>query len=151
MQESTGLRVARNCDEPTSVDDTSFDVYKYVERARIAGVLRLGRRWVTDNTRKFETINLAALDRVPVITLNRPRRLNAINDMPIAEVHAALDAIEVDDTLGAVVVKGAGRAFCSGLDLKDDAESKRSSESAWRELYRPRRSRGSPHPTSSRG
>ncbi len=55
--------------------------------------------------------------RVTQLTLNRPERLNAMNAELISELHAALDAIAADHGCRAVIVTGAGRGFCAGLDL----------------------------------
>jgi enoyl-CoA hydratase len=53
------------------------------------------------------------------IVLNRPDRLNAINFELVGELHTALDTVALDDTCKVLVLTGSGRAFCSGLDLKD--------------------------------
>src|SRR5690348_16370285 len=54
-----------------------------------------------------------------VITLNRPERLNAFNELMHAALRAALDEAEADRDCGALLITGAGRAFCSGQDLSD--------------------------------
>jgi enoyl-CoA hydratase/carnithine racemase len=54
---------------------------------------------------------------VAVITLNQPDRLNALSFALVDELHAALDAVHLDNTCRVVVLTGAGRGFCSGLDL----------------------------------
>ena len=54
---------------------------------------------------------------VATITLNRPDKLNALNDDMYAGIKAALDQTDSDDAVRAVVVTGAGRAFCAGADL----------------------------------
>jgi enoyl-CoA hydratase len=51
------------------------------------------------------------------ITLNRPARLNAMTSELVAELHDALDAVSVDHECRVVVLTGAGRGFCAGLDL----------------------------------
>jgi enoyl-CoA hydratase/carnithine racemase len=56
---------------------------------------------------------------VRVVTLNRPHRLNAIAPQLLEDLLAALAAAERDDGVRAIVLTGAGRAFCSGDDLKD--------------------------------
>ena len=62
------------------------------------------------------------LDGVLLLTLNRPEKLNALN-LALAEgLVAALDAAEADDTVRAIVVTGAGRAFSAGADLKEFRE-----------------------------
>ena len=57
-------------------------------------------------------------DRVAIITLNRPDRLNALSDGMHSGLPALWERIRGDDQLGAVIVTGAGRGFCVGMDLK---------------------------------
>lgn len=56
---------------------------------------------------------------VDVITLDRPERLNAINHQLLDDLEAALDRSDGDGTCRVVVLTGAGRAFCAGLDLRE--------------------------------
>lgn len=56
---------------------------------------------------------------VAVITLNRPDKLNALNYGLVEELHQTLDDINVDNDCRVVVLTGAGRGFCSGLDLTE--------------------------------
>jgi enoyl-CoA hydratase len=56
-------------------------------------------------------------DEIARITLNRPDRLNAIDDSFIEGMHLALDRLAADDHVRAVVLTGAGRGFCAGADL----------------------------------
>ena len=53
------------------------------------------------------------------LTLNRPQVLNAVNYRGTLELHEAAQAIHDDPTAGAVIIRGAGRAFCAGIDLKE--------------------------------
>jgi enoyl-CoA hydratase len=55
------------------------------------------------------------------ITLNRPERLNAMSHELVADLHAALDQVGTDRSRRAVVLTGAGRGFCAGLDIRDGA------------------------------
>ena len=71
----------------------------------------------------FETIDYDRRGPIGVITLNRPQVLNAMNKQLLDDLDAALDQIEKDDDVRVVVLHGAGRSFCSGFDLKDEAES----------------------------
>ena len=73
---------------------------------------------------------------VAVIELNRPERLNAINRKMIAEVTRVLDVVETNADMRAVVLHGAGRAFCAGFDLKDDAAAQPSGITTWRRLLK---------------
>jgi len=56
---------------------------------------------------------------VRTLTLNRPERLNALNDELLADFAAALEAAASDATVRVILIRGAGRAFCAGDDLKD--------------------------------
>jgi len=55
------------------------------------------------------------------LTLNRPEVLNSFNRLMARELHRALEAIETDDSVRAVLLTGAGRAFCAGQDLAEAA------------------------------
>ncbi|MFW2829015.1 crotonase/enoyl-CoA hydratase family protein [Sphingomonas sp. TX0543] len=61
--------------------------------------------------------------RVARLLLNRPERLNAINDDMPGEIRAAVEWAEADDTVHAIIVEGAGKGFCGGYDLVGYAES----------------------------
>ena len=56
---------------------------------------------------------------VRVLTLNRPDRLNALNDAVFARLHAEIAAAEADAACRAVLLQGAGRGFCAGQDLTE--------------------------------
>jgi len=60
-------------------------------------------------------------DGVAVLTLNRPERLNAFSQDMLGALHAALERCAEDEAVGAIVITGAGRAFCAGGDVKDMA------------------------------
>ena len=79
---------------------------------------------------KYNSIIYNVIDKVARITLNRPTRMNAIDEhMPIVLSHA-VNAANWDDSVKIIVVTGAGRGFCSGYDLKKFAEAKRGSMSS---------------------
>jgi len=65
----------------------------------------------------FETLRTEREDGVLTLTLQRPDRLNALNVQMLEELLRALDEIDADDAVRAVIVTGAGRAFCAGADL----------------------------------
>ena len=65
----------------------------------------------------FKTIILERHDDLAVLFLNRPEKLNAFTFRMMEEIITALDTIEADDSLKAVVISGKGRAFCAGADL----------------------------------
>jgi enoyl-CoA hydratase/carnithine racemase len=64
-----------------------------------------------------ETLTYGVADGVATVTLNRPERLNAFNRTMLEELLDVFDATDADDDVRAVVVTGAGRAFCAGADL----------------------------------
>ncbi len=65
----------------------------------------------------FKTIQFAVEDHIAIITLNRPERMNAFTDVMARELIAAFDETDGNDDVRAVIVTGAGRAFCAGADL----------------------------------
>jgi enoyl-CoA hydratase/carnithine racemase len=66
---------------------------------------------------EYETILVEDDRGVTTITLNRPEQRNAINLTMEQELYAAMQSAEADDAVRAIVVTGAGTAFCSGVDL----------------------------------
>jgi enoyl-CoA hydratase len=67
----------------------------------------------------YENILVERRGRVGLITLNRPKALNALSEGLVADVTAALDDFEGDDGIGAVVLTGSEKAFAAGADLKE--------------------------------
>ena len=80
----------------------------------------------------YETIAFERRGPVGLLTLNRPDRLNAINRQMVDELNRCLDAVERDTDTRALVIAGAGRAFCSGFDLKDGAQTVKEGVADWR-------------------
>ncbi|MEV0062256.1 enoyl-CoA hydratase [Nocardia sp. NPDC050718] len=68
---------------------------------------------------EYETILLERKNRVGWITLNRPKALNALNTQVLDDIVAALDELERDDEIGAVVITGSAKAFAAGADIKE--------------------------------
>ncbi|MFM7271156.1 MAG: enoyl-CoA hydratase/isomerase family protein [Actinomycetes bacterium] len=64
-------------------------------------------------------------DGIDLVTLDRPDRLNAMNTALVTELDEALRGCAEDDSCRVVVLTGAGRAFCAGLDLVEGAASRR--------------------------
>lgn len=79
-------------------------------------------------------------DGIATITLNRPDRLNAFTVTMMKELLAAFDEIDADDAIRAVIMTGAGRAFCAGADLAAGRET--FAESSSPETGRARRDAG---------
>jgi enoyl-CoA hydratase/carnithine racemase len=70
-----------------------------------------------------EAVQYAVTGGVATITLNRPDRLNALNTAMFHELLEAFDETDGDDAVRAVIVTGAGRAFCAGADLGRGAQT----------------------------
>ena len=56
-----------------------------------------------------------------IITLNRPKALNALNSQLISEINAAARGFDADSAVGAIVLTGSARAFAAGADIKEMA------------------------------
>jgi enoyl-CoA hydratase len=69
----------------------------------------------------YQTIIAETRGNVGLITLNRPKALNALNDQLIDELARALDTLEADDEVGAIVLTGSEKAFAAGADIKEMA------------------------------
>ena len=71
----------------------------------------------------FETLLYSVEDGIATITLNRPDRLNAFNPRMSEELIAVFDETDADDAVRAVIITGAGRAFCAGADLSSGGKT----------------------------
>ncbi|TPW25765.1 enoyl-CoA hydratase/isomerase family protein [Pararhizobium mangrovi] len=82
----------------------------------------------------FETIRIERDERVGIITLDQPKRMNAISLTMADEFKRALGELEADETIRVIVVKGeGGRAFSSGYDIAEEAEGERYTAATWSE------------------
>ncbi|MDB4476375.1 enoyl-CoA hydratase-related protein [bacterium] len=68
---------------------------------------------------QFETILFTVESGIAVVTLNRQEALNALNLHMMGDIKSAMDIVESDRNIKALVITGAGRAFCSGQDLRN--------------------------------
>jgi len=71
----------------------------------------------------YDQIRYNVTDNILTITLNRPDRLNAFNTTMRDELIDAFDRANADDAIRAIIVTGAGRAFCAGADLRNGAKT----------------------------
>ena len=62
----------------------------------------------------YTTLKYSVAGRIARVTLNRPARLNAIDDRMPREIRRAVEAANADDRVHVIVLAGAGRAFCAG-------------------------------------
>jgi enoyl-CoA hydratase len=67
----------------------------------------------------YETILVETRGKVGLVTLNRPKALNALNTTVLREVVQALNAFEADPNVGAIVITGSEKAFAAGADIKE--------------------------------
>jgi enoyl-CoA hydratase len=84
----------------------------------------------------YATIFIEKLGPVARLTLNRPERANALNQTMLAEINAALDQAESDAEVRVLIVRGAGSAFSSGFDLKEQMERRPRGVEEWRPILR---------------
>lgn len=80
----------------------------------------------------FETVLYEVVDGVATVTLNRPQAMNAWTPQLSDELSLAMGAADADDDVRAVVLTGAGKAFCVGADLSDGQEGFRAGEQSTR-------------------
>ena len=80
-----------------------------------------------------DTVGYELDGAVATLTLDRPRRLNAIVPALIEDLEAALDRAEADDAVHAIRLRGAGRSFCAGYDIEWGAQAMKEAEggAAW--------------------
>lgn len=71
----------------------------------------------------YEQIKYEVADNILTITLNRPDKMNAFTGVMQKELIAAFDAADADDTVRAIIVTGAGKAFCAGADLSEGGKT----------------------------
>ena len=67
----------------------------------------------------YETLALDVEDRIAVLSINRPDKLNALNDATIAELGQAIEEIRTRDDIGGAILTGKGRAFVAGADIAE--------------------------------
>jgi enoyl-CoA hydratase len=67
----------------------------------------------------YETILVERRGRVGLVTLNRPKALNALNDRLMAELEEALSDLDADPQVAAMVITGSEKAFAAGADIKE--------------------------------
>ncbi|MGX9937906.1 enoyl-CoA hydratase [Advenella kashmirensis] len=67
----------------------------------------------------YETLKYAVDDAIATITLNRPERMNALTKVMEAELRSAIETAGRDGAVRAIILTGAGRAFCAGMDMDE--------------------------------
>jgi enoyl-CoA hydratase/carnithine racemase len=90
--------------------------------AQSSAICKPGRSTMTTRT-EFETLYVDIGDKIATITLNRPDKMNAFTGQMMLDMIAAFDLTDSRDDVGAVIVTGAGRAFCAGADLSQGAKT----------------------------
>lgn len=73
----------------------------------------------TDDAGTFNDILVERRGAVGILTLNRPKALNALSDQLTAEMSVAMSDFETDDRIGAIVITGSPRAFAAGADITE--------------------------------
>jgi enoyl-CoA hydratase/carnithine racemase len=83
---------------------------------------------------RYESIRVERDGHVAHLQLNRPERINALGKAMLLEIQQAMDALEADAEVRAIVLSGAGRGFSSGFDLKEQMARRPEGAAAWREV-----------------
>jgi long-chain acyl-CoA synthetase len=83
---------------------------------------------------KYESIRVTRDGHVAQLELHRPDRLNALGKSMLLEINDAMDALEADPEVRAIVLCGAGRGFSSGFDLKEQMTRNPQGAQVWREI-----------------
>lgn len=65
----------------------------------------------------YENVVVDVKDRIATLTLNRPSKMNALSDELLIDMQSALDDIERDKSVRALIITGAGKSFCAGFDI----------------------------------
>ena len=88
--------------------------------------------------REFEHLIYVSADKLATITFDRPERLNAMSYPAKQDFKAALELAAGDDAVRVLALRGEGRAFCTGIDLKDLSTGKIGADnfSLWEECLR---------------
>lgn len=98
---------------------------------------------------EFQTLTFSVDSRIATITINRPDKLNALNDRMIGELRDAIGEARTNDDVGGLILTGAGRAFVAGADIseleKHGAVSAKALAQAGQDVFR--RFETSPKPT----
>ncbi len=82
----------------------------------------------------YEAIRVERDGAVAHLQLNRPERINALGKTMLSEIQHAMDALEADAEIRAIVLSGAGRGFSSGFDLKEQMARRPEGATVWREI-----------------
>jgi enoyl-CoA hydratase/carnithine racemase len=82
----------------------------------------------------FATVIVEKKEQIAAITLNRPEKMNTFSSQLAQELNEALRQMDADDQVRVVIVKGAGRAFCVGIDIAEFAGKTAQEYQAWSAL-----------------
>ena len=85
---------------------------------------------------QFDSLEVERIGAVARLTLSRPERANALSQGMLVEIGQALDALEGDASVRSIVVRGAGKAFSSGFDLKEQMERRPTGAAQWQPILR---------------
>ena len=84
--------------------------------------------------REYETLKINFEKRIGIISFNRPQVLNAINNKMIDEVTEVITKFNQDPKIACIIIKGEGRCFSAGFDMKEAAERSIKGKKEWRKV-----------------
>ncbi len=80
---------------------------------------KVGKGFYEYHGKDFKTVKYQIDNKIGIITLNRPEKLNAINEDMVKELNSLLDEIEEDDKVRVIIIQGSGKAFSAGADTSE--------------------------------
>ena len=80
----------------------------------------------------YDTIEISNENRIGVISLSRPQVLNAINEQMVNEVTRAMHHMNNDESIACIILKGNGRCFSAGFDMKETSQKSIKGEAQWK-------------------
>ena len=83
----------------------------------------------------YDTIEISNENRIGVISLNRPQVLNAINEQMVNEVTRAMHLLNNDESIACIILKGNGRCFSAGFDMKETSQKSFKGEAQWKNIF----------------
>jgi len=101
------------------ISSSSFASFRLVSSPR--PLVRFFSTSESEPKQEYQHILTKKEGKVGIVTLNRPKALNALCETLMVEVNAAMKKFDVDDDVGAIVLTGADRAFAAGADIKEMA------------------------------
>lgn len=99
----------------------SFHINTYFKKGFLLFMFNIQNKQknIWRDSMNYEAVLVEREEHIGIITLNRPDRLNTFNKTLAVDLNRALEELENDEDVRVVIIKGAGRAFCAGIDISE--------------------------------